>query len=130
MKLELKELIAKIINTPLVIEKGSSTLGNMHWAYRKWSDGTAECWGYGPTILANCTTGYGYSYYASAQTNQNFPSGLFKEVPRIIVTPISADGVYMGVSALTKDSFAYYPYCNKNGSHYVRWDCHAIGRWK
>lgn len=130
MKLELKELLAKIINTPLVIEEGSSTLGNFHWIYRKWSNGTAECWGCGPTITANCSTGYGYGYYASAQTNQNFPTGLFKDVPRIIVTPISADGVYIGMSALTKDGFAYYPYCNASGGHLFRWDCHAIGRWK
>lgn len=130
MKADIKALIAKITNTPLVIEKGSSTMGNIHWEYRKWSDGTAECWGYSPTIYPNCSTAYGYGYYASAQTNQNFPTGLFVDVPRIIVVPISGDGVYIGVSAITKDGFAYYPYCNASGNHYVRWDCHAIGRWK
>ena len=45
MKADIKALIAKITNTPLVIEKGSSTMENIHWEYRKWSDGTAECWG-------------------------------------------------------------------------------------
>lgn len=41
MKADVKELIGKILNTPVVVETGTS--GN--WYYRKWSDGTAECWG-------------------------------------------------------------------------------------
>ena len=81
-------------------------------------------------LQTNFNSNYGNGFYAPAQTNQNYPTGLFVDVPRIIVVPISGDGVYIGVSAITKDGFAYYPYCNASGNHYVRWDCHAIGRWK
>ena len=42
MKLDLKELIAKLTSTPIVVEEGTSGI----WKYRKWSNGTAECWGY------------------------------------------------------------------------------------
>lgn len=41
MKLDLKELIAKLTNTPMVVEEGTSGI----WTYRKWSNGIAECWG-------------------------------------------------------------------------------------
>ena len=37
----IKTLLSKVLNTPLVIEQGTSGI----WTYRKWSDGTAECWG-------------------------------------------------------------------------------------
>lgn len=124
--------VLPIGNNPVdyVIEQGSTTVGSIHWTYRKWNSGVAECWGYSPTISANCSTAYGYGYYAGAQTNQNYPTDLFIDVPRIIVVPISGDGVYMGISAITKVGFAFYPYCNASGSHYMRWDCHAIGWWK
>ena len=42
MKIDVKELIGKMLNTPVVVETGTSGI----WTYRKWSDGTAEAWGY------------------------------------------------------------------------------------
>ena len=117
---------SEVRNNASIVESGTSGI----WKYRKWSDGTAECWGTSATISPNFNSNYGNGFYAPAQTNQNYPTGLFVDVPRIIVVPISGDGVYIGVSAITKDGFAYYPYCNASGNHYVRWDCHAIGRWK
>lgn len=39
MKMNLKELISKLVNTPMVIEQGVDASG---WSYRKWSDGMLE----------------------------------------------------------------------------------------
>lgn len=40
--LNIKKLLSKILNAPIIIEQGSSGI----WFYRKWSDGTAEIRGY------------------------------------------------------------------------------------
>lgn len=40
--LNLKALLHKILSTPLQIDSGTDDI----WTYRKWSDGTAECWAY------------------------------------------------------------------------------------
>lgn len=39
MKLDIKELIAKLTNTPMIIEQGTDG----DWTYRKWADGRLEC---------------------------------------------------------------------------------------
>lgn len=41
VKVSLKKILAQLMNTPMVLETGTSGI----WTYRKWSDGTAECWG-------------------------------------------------------------------------------------
>ena len=41
MKADVKALIGKILNTPVVVETGTNTSGS----YRKWSNGTMEQWG-------------------------------------------------------------------------------------
>lgn len=55
-----------------------STSGN--WRYRKWSNGTAECW---KRISGgvSVTTQWGNGLYYGTIPSQNFPSGLFKETP-------------------------------------------------
>lgn len=39
--LKLKQFLAKLVNCPLVVERGTTDI----WTWRKWTDGTAECWG-------------------------------------------------------------------------------------
>lgn len=39
--LKLKQFLAKLVNSPIIIEQGTTDI----WTWRKWSDGTAECWG-------------------------------------------------------------------------------------
>ena len=65
----------KLINDMVrVVETGTSGI----WTYRKWSDGTAECWGrksYG--LLVEASQG---AVYYSADYRENLPSGLFTSV--------------------------------------------------
>lgn len=113
-------------NADFVVEQGTS--GN--WTYRKWNSGIAECWKKFPKMLVNCSTSYGYSYYATAITNQLFPNGLFISQPTLSLTALSGDGLLLGVSELTKDGFGFYPYANSSGNHYLTFDVYVIGKWK
>lgn len=56
----LKELLAKILSTPLVIETGTSGI----WTYRKWSDGTMEMFGYQTCSSMTYAANGGYGWYA------------------------------------------------------------------
>ena len=59
MKADVKELIGKILNTPVVVETGTSGI----WTYRKWSDGTTEAWGY---VEGTTNSGGDWEYIAVA----------------------------------------------------------------
>ena len=75
MKLNLKELISKITSTPLIVESGTSGI----WTYRKWSDGTAECWG-SKTPTTNPTPAQWGSLYYIRVDGENYPTGLFTSI--------------------------------------------------
>lgn len=60
-----------------IVESGTS--GN--WRYRKWSDGTAECW---MNKKENLTlTSWGSLYYARMDAD-SYPTGLFTEVITVV----------------------------------------------
>lgn len=66
MKLDLKELIAKLTNTPMIVEEGQ----NNSWTYRKWSNGKYEAWQkYQATGLVMTTQSAGTYYGANKQLN-------------------------------------------------------------
>lgn len=126
MKLDLKELIAKLTNTPMVVEQGTSGI----WTYRKWSDGTAECWGtYSDTISHNGTVFGGYAYTVTV----NFPTGLF------VALPVVEYSAYLGNqyaltgtinNAFTTSSVNLFAVCNTSGSKSTSWFITVIGKWK
>ena len=60
-----------------IVESGKS--GN--WHYRKWSDGTAECWMNKKETLGS--TSWGSLYYARMDSD-NYPTGLFTEVITVV----------------------------------------------
>lgn len=64
-----------IENLPSIVEHGTSGI----WTYRKWSDGTSECWG----AVTWTTTYSSWSgiYYSNESPAQDYPSGLFIEKP-------------------------------------------------
>lgn len=65
-----------IRNLPSIVEQGTSGI----WTYRKWSDGTAECWGrHTETGSFDVTWG---SLYVHRVESKNYPSGLFIETPK------------------------------------------------
>ena len=66
-----------------VIESGTDGV----WTYRKWSDGTAECWG--QVTKSGTWRAWGSStLYELTQTTytHDYPSGLFSETPVCIAT--------------------------------------------
>ena len=109
-----------------VVEQATSGI----WTYRKWNSGIAECWGGSSSLHPTFGSSYGNGYYAPAVADNNFPAGLFTTAPELMLSPISADGVWLGVSALTSAGFTYYPYCVMSGAHYYQWDAYAVGTWK
>ena len=68
-----------------VIEQGTSTVDEVEWHYRKWLNGTAECWGR-KRVSVNISTSWGSIYYGSVGTVA-FPSELFTNAPMCQVTP-------------------------------------------
>lgn len=68
---------------PSIVEQGTNYTG---WTYRKWSDGTAECW-YSKTVSAkiNTATGSGYGSGAVSGSNVSFPF-TFIAIPTILVS--------------------------------------------
>lgn len=67
-----------------VVAKGYDETTEMY--YRKWNNGTAECWGtlkWSGTITTATTSGR----YMGARFSKNFPTGLFASTPCIQVSP-------------------------------------------
>lgn len=126
MKLDLKELIAKLTNTPMIVEQGTSDI----WTYRKWSNGTAECWGTWAGTLthyANPFSGF-YGYYNTI----SFPVGLFNSPPNATYTAgvgsaFAWAGAYFGTTTTGMNCYAV---AGLSGSQTVRFSISVKGRWK
>ena len=108
-----------------IVEQGTDG----DWTYRKWGNGTAECWlrkNYTVTISAVA------SYYHRGQiSNIDFPSGLFTANPTCVGS--GANSTYwINVSNADKDKISViYVYDVANGSNLsVGIALYAIGKWK
>lgn len=122
----------KLDNTiPYVIESGTS--GN--WKYRKWSDGTAECWGTHSWTITSWR-GWGSTYYSTAGGGFAYPSGLFNSTPMFTIHGRTSVGdtwlgqqASAGTSAATPNFF-FMRAANgtSNITGYI--DIHAIGTWQ
>jgi len=55
-----------ISQSPVIIEEGNSYQSPITWRYRKWSNGTAECWGRITSQSYAMTTQSGNGYYPNA----------------------------------------------------------------
>lgn len=108
-----------------VIEAGTDGI----WTWRKWADGTAECWGRDSSKSISITSQWGGAYYGSVVSN-SFPSSLFVATPMIQINLQGGDGCYAGVSSVTASSLSYYPYCSKSGTHLFVPNILAVGKWK
>lgn len=108
-----------------VVETGTSGI----WFYRKWSDGTAECWG-GKYYTVSLNTVATY-YHRGAISNVSFPSGLFTEAPLTQAT--ATNNTYwitlQGVSKTAISTIHVYDVVNgTNVSVYA--SLYARGKWK
>ena len=132
MKLDLKELISKLTNTPIIIEQGTSGI----WTYRKWSDGTAECWGVVNTSTAFAVWSNPIYYGTTYSARQTFPAGLFTAVPDEQVTMrASGADVWVGADSTNRTSATqtgrYYPLRVGSGSNATfTTQFYCVGKWK
>lgn len=105
-----------------VIESGVSGI----WEYKKWSDGTKECY----ARIADLSYGTGTSWmggYYHTTYYTSFPSGLFTNSPRVVAT--EADAVLtmvVGIKNYT-NRVAFYIFNGTSEVGKVTLDVHAMG---
>lgn len=127
MKLDVKELIAKLTNTPMVVEQGTDG----RWAYRKWSDGTAECWQWTASASIQTSRTYGNGYYKEHSDTFAFPSGLFTSAPTTEITVESNGGLmYFAVKTTNLSRVEGYYASVANETRTVYTHIYCIGKWK
>lgn len=110
----------------IIVEQGSDSI----WTWRKWADGTAECWGQ-LTGSSGAPSAVG-GFYGKALTNISLPSSLFIAAPRA-VSNCTAWGTGYHWSMLYNISSSSFSMAmirsdNNAGTYYV--DVYAIGKWK
>lgn len=76
-----------------ITETGTSGI----WTYRKWSDGTAECWGTADRTVTSWAS-WGGCYYANPyNVQETYPTGLFTSAP-VVTAQLTADSQDMWLS--------------------------------
>ena len=108
-----------------VIEKGTSG----DWTYRKWSDGTAECWCTWSGTLSSYTSIFGgYGFY----TDVTFPTDLFNvaPVPTFAATCGSGFALTGTITNLAKTGARFFVVGSSSGSQSVKLYISVVGTWK
>lgn len=116
----------------IVVEQGTDGI----WTYRKWSDGTAECWGGQSWTISSWSAWNGW-YYSTASPTTNFPTGLFVSAPFLTASGRTSNGdagiYWRSATTISKDVVPTFGLMrpaaganNVTGYLYM----HAIGRWK
>lgn len=127
VNINIKKVLEKLLSTRMVIESGTNGI----WTYRKWSDGTAECWAKiseGSITWSNLWT---YAYY-SGQIVRSFPTNLFQETPIITTSAESNAGLnYITIitAGTSKSQIQYYITSSKNETRVCYTHIYAIGKW-
>lgn len=108
----------------VIVEQGTSG----DWTYRKWSNGTAECWlkkSFSVTISTVAS-----SWHRGQINNTSIPSGLFIESPLCIATSNSST-YWVGVNGVSTSVIGnIYVYDVVNGASTVWLSVYLIGKWK
>lgn len=110
-----------------IIESGTDGI----WTWRKWADGTAECWGQNSVESAWAT--WGGHYYTTTYSQPTFPSGLFINAPTVSVSKqggADATIVFSGTVTTTGAGSVYLlrPASAETGTYIIGY--YAIGKWK
>lgn len=126
-------------SVPTIVGEGTSGI----WTYRKWSDGTAECWGkkdVSVTFPSSANWGGLFTTSAISASNISFPSGLFLETPVITASLLirSVGGILMapggsGSNIASKDRTGVYEiargsYVSGSQAFTINYD--VKGKWK
>lgn len=107
-----------------IVDEGTTN----DWTYRKWSNGTAECWKK-MSLSSGSFTATGNIYYRPA-SGYSFPSNLFNAVP---VVEVNADMGNVGAASalnITSSSFAIYTISAVSTARAVSFSVYAVGTWK
>lgn len=105
------------------------------WTYRKWLDGTAECWG-NYTYTITSWSSWGSLYYSQPFATTSYPAGLFTAAPTEVatLTSKSSDGFVSvrsntGSNTATRSYFLARP-TNGTNNQDGTLSVYAIGRWQ
>lgn len=126
--LNIKKLFTKILGH-VIVEQGTDGI----WTYRKYADGTSECWGSESVSTAFAVWTSPMYYGTTYTTNPSYPTDLFITNPVLNVSMSGAD-YWLGNSGTpptrTKPG-TYYPVRIGNLANTTYTVCyHAIGKWK
>ena len=112
------------------IEKGTSGI----WTYKKYADGTAECWGNHVQSITSWTQWGGLYYSNPYNTQVSYPTGLFIAEPVLTATQrggMSDAFLISGMSGDANKTTAFYFGRGVNGGADTKTIYfHAIGKWK
>ena len=126
ISVSLKQILAKLLNSRFVIESGVDDI----WTYRKWSDGTAECWGTYTNTTSNYTTVFGGYGYQSGVIS--FPTGLFQSAPIPTFSARVGNGFAVTgtqTSSLSNSGANFYAVASASGNQTCYWYIYLIGKW-
>lgn len=126
--LDMKKALTKLMKAPIVVEQGASGI----WTYRKWSDGTAECWGRNSATITFAAVGNGWRGSGGIV---DFPF-TFTSAPYVIATHNGDSSTYWSAisnaqpSTTMTGSFTFERMVSTVGSMKVSYSIYAIGKWK
>lgn len=119
------QMLYTLIKRPHIIEQGESN----GFTYRKWSDGTAECWGtFTKTVTINTMGSIGRGVITNGFT---YPTSLFTEPPSILAE-VNNSAVWTAVESdsITNIYGLYLLSHSAVASRSYTIAIHAIGKWK
>ena len=116
--------------TDYVIEDGYTD----GWYWRKWYSGIAECWG-DFSHSFSITDATGDVYFATSQTYETFPAGLFYDIKTCFIAPqpgsANISGIEYAGGISTSRTMSYFPYRIGSGASTSAWiSVEARGLWK
>lgn len=114
-----------------VVDEGVETVSGIAWKYRKWNNGTSECWGR-LQVGANTSQGSVGGFYWNLFGPYGLPTNLFVEVPQGFFNLHYWDtGVFWGnVRTITATTVQAVAFRNNNASATAEGSFYLIGRWK
>ena len=139
VNLSLKKILAKILNTKMIIETGSTTTEPtagpttaVNWKWKKYSDGTVECWGSTIATYDLNSGPYGEEYYTSL--SWPLPSGLFLTTPAYgQISRFNGTGAGGLITAslynITSTNLQIYVYNPINYNNTIGLSVYLVGEW-
>lgn len=137
--ISLKKVLATLLNTKMVIESGTSTkvtsgYPTVYWTWRKWSDGTAECWGYTDIKSYAMSSASGNGYYTHDYAY--LPPNLFTTVDAAIADRKQGTGstssntlVTINVNTISTSSIGYWVQTTGNYTQSLAVMLYVVGKW-